>query len=160
MSTDMKSFIEIMTAFMTPLIASIAVFIAWQQWKTNALKVKTDVYDRRFRVYDETVKLLNIIARDANISIEDISKFSAATSEAVFLFKEDIPSYIEMIRTRSISLYSANRQYNSHVQGNGQAVGYDHEGVTNKIHEENVWLTDQLIKKVVVQKFKTYLDIS
>jgi endonuclease V-like protein UPF0215 family len=56
---------ELSKALLTPVIAIVATYIAWQQWKTNALKLHLDRYDRRLKIYQEVKKILSIIIRDA-----------------------------------------------------------------------------------------------
>ena len=51
-----EEMIEISTALLTPIIAIIATYIAYQQWKTNQLKLNLERYDRRLEVYEEVRK--------------------------------------------------------------------------------------------------------
>ena len=43
--------IPISSALLTPVIGVVAVYVAWQQWKTNDIKLKLDLYDRRLKIY-------------------------------------------------------------------------------------------------------------
>ena len=63
--------VQIMQALLTPLIAIIATYIAYQQWNTNKLKLKLDRYERRLRVYQKIVEL--------------VSKFDFASNEGLTL---------------------------------------------------------------------------
>jgi hypothetical protein len=74
----MDQLINISKALLTPLIAIIATYIAWQQWKTNQKKLNLERYDRRLRVYEEVIKILSIILRDANAELDDLLKFRTA----------------------------------------------------------------------------------
>ncbi|WP_162350166.1 hypothetical protein [Pseudoxanthomonas gei] len=78
--------VEISKALLTPLIAIVATYVAWQQWKTNQQKLVLDRYDRRLKVYEEVRKILSIIVRDAKASYEDLLAFRTSVSEADFLF--------------------------------------------------------------------------
>ena len=71
-------------ALLTPLIAIVATYIAWQQWQTNKQKLEMDRYDRRLHVYEEVRKILSIVLRDAKASYEDLLKFRTSVSEADF----------------------------------------------------------------------------
>ena len=42
---------------LTPIIAVVATYIAWQQWNTNKQKLILDRYDRRLKVYEEVVQI-------------------------------------------------------------------------------------------------------
>ena len=43
-----KSWIDILSAGLTPIIAIVTTFIAWQQWITNERKRKQDLFDKRY----------------------------------------------------------------------------------------------------------------
>lgn len=57
---DAKDAVALFNAFLTPLIAIVAVYIAWQQWQTNKHKLELELYDRRLRIYEEVRKILSI----------------------------------------------------------------------------------------------------
>ena len=101
----MEQLIETLKALLTPLIAIVATYIAWQQWKTNRQKLNLERYDRRLRVYEEVKKILSIIMRDAKASTDDLLKFRTSVSEADFLFGQDIPEYIDEIYKHGLSLW-------------------------------------------------------
>jgi hypothetical protein len=51
-----EQIIRILHALLTPVIAIVAIYIAWQQWQTNVQKLNLARYDRRLRVYEEVKK--------------------------------------------------------------------------------------------------------
>lgn len=152
----MEQLIEIFKALLTPMIAIVAVYIAWQQWKTNQQRLNLERYDRRLRVYEEVKKILSIITRDANANTEDLLRFRTSVAEADFLFGSEIPEYIDEIYKRGLNLWNWNRQYRDYTQVKPE--GYDHEKVVEGMHRELTWLTDQF--EPAKQKFNKYLDIS
>ena len=152
----MEQVIEISKALLTPAIAIIATYIAWQQWKTNQQKLNLERYDRRLVVYEEVRKILSIIVRDANVSYEDLLKFRTAVSEADFLFGEEIPAYIDEIYKRGINLHRWNEEYRDYRQEIPE--GYDHKKVVDEMHRELKWLAEQF--DPAKEKFRKYLDIS
>ena len=91
----LEQYAELSKEMLTPLIAIITVYIAWQQWKTNKKKLFLDLYDRRLKIYEELRQILSIILRDARASYDDLMKFRRAVSEADFLFGSEITSYID-----------------------------------------------------------------
>ena len=152
----MEQLIEISKALLTPLIAIVATYIAWQQWKTNQQKLNLERYDRRLRVYEEVIKILSIILRDANASMEDLLKFRTSVSEADFLFGPEIPAYVDEIYKRGLNLWRWNQEYRDYTQE--KPDGYDHKKVVDEKHKELTWLVEQF--KPAKEKFKKYLDIS
>ena len=81
-----QSVVNIFSALLTPVIAIIATYIAWQQWKANELKLRLERYERRLSIYQDVIKMLSLIMRDADAKIEDLMTFRANTAEADFLF--------------------------------------------------------------------------
>ena len=46
--SNTKDWIDIFSAFLTPFVALITVYIAYQQWQTNERKRKQDLFDIRY----------------------------------------------------------------------------------------------------------------
>jgi hypothetical protein len=149
----MEQLIEIFKALLTPVIAIVVAFIAWQQWKTNQQKLNFERYKRRLRVYEEVKKILSIIVRDAKTSTDDLVKFRTSVSEADFLFGPEIPEYIDEIFERGLSLWRWNQEYRDYTQGKPE--GYDHKKVVDEMQKELTWLIEQF--EPAKQKFKKYL---
>ncbi len=141
---------------MTPFIAIVAVYIAYQQWQTNRQKLNLERYERRLRVYEEVRKILSIIVREANVSTDELLRFRTSVSEADFLFGPEIPEYIDEIYKRGLKLWRFNQEYRDYTQEKPE--GYDHEKVVEGMHEALTWLTEQF--EPAKEKFKKYLDIN
>ena len=156
LSMCIETIIQISKGLLTPLIAIIATYIAWQQWKTNQQKLNLERYDRRLAVYEEVVKILSIVVRDADASYEDLLNFRASISEADFLFGEEIPIYIDEIYKRGINLRRWNKEYRDYSQP--KPDGYDHKKVVDEGHKEILWFSKQFAP--AKEKFMPYLDIS
>lgn len=152
----MEQLINLFKALLTPLIAIVATYIAWQQWKTNQQKINLERYDRRLRVYEEVTKILSIILRDANATMEDLLRFRTSVSEADFLFGPEIPKYIDEIYKRGLNLGRWNAEYRDYTQKIPE--GYDHNKVVAEKHKELKWLSEQF--EPAKEKFKKYLNIS
>ena len=141
--------IEISTGMLTPLIAIITTYIAWQQWKTSKLKLNLERYDRRLRVYEEVIKILSIVMVHAKASDEDLLNFKINVSQADFLFGAEVPNYINEICNKAVSLRLHNQRASNHPN-------YDNS--VQKEHETLAWLASQF--KDAKEIFKKYLDIS
>ena len=146
--------VEIFNALLTPTIAMVTAYIAWQQWRINKQKFNLERYDRRLRIYEEVRKILSIVLRDARVSYEDLLKFRSAVSEADFLFGPEIPAYIDEIYKRGVDLEAWNLQYQQYA---GQEAPPDHDKIVEGMHKELKWLTAQF--DPAKEKFKKYLHI-
>jgi hypothetical protein len=73
--------------FITLVAAMIASYIAWRQWKTANYRVRMDLYERRFAVYDATKALIDKVKIHGQILPEDINEFYQKIRGAEFLFE-------------------------------------------------------------------------
>ncbi|HEV2292267.1 MAG TPA: hypothetical protein VGR35_00330 [Tepidisphaeraceae bacterium] len=92
----------------TPLLVGVAVgYIAWQQWRTAHQQAETakrklrfDLFDRRFKVFMATKRL--VLSSAANPSkradLNDMIEFEQTTAEAEFLFAPELVAYLERLR--------------------------------------------------------------
>jgi hypothetical protein len=149
--------LPVLQGLLTPVIGGIAVYIAWQQWKTNERKLVLDRYDRRLRVYQEVLGILTLIFSNFKPEVVDLQKFRAATAEADFLFEPEISAYLDEIVRRGMLLWSANSDYRDFTQA--PPPGYDHQMVVEEMSLQKKWFVEQRLTGAL-QKFKKYLDVS
>jgi hypothetical protein len=148
--------IKVSGGLLTPLIAIVATYIAWQQWKGNQRKLLMDQYDRRLRIYEEVRKILIIVTRDVRPSPDDLLRFKTSVSEADFLFGPEIVAYIAEIYKRGLNLWRWNQEYRDDTQKKPE--GYNHAAVVDEMHKEIDWFAEQF--DAATQKFKKYLCFS
>jgi hypothetical protein len=148
--------LQILQALLTPVIAGIAVYIAWQQWKVNARKLALDQYERRLRIYQRVVEMLRFVCSKFSPEIHDLMMFSSDTAEADFLFGPEIPKYIDEIYSRGVDLNTANAEYRDVFQPS--PAGYDHQKIVNAMTEQKKWFVAQF--SVAKEKFRKYIDVS
>jgi hypothetical protein len=108
------------------------------------------------KIYEEVIKILSLVVRDGDVSFEDLMKFRTSVSEADFLFRQDIPEYINEIYKRGVNLRKWKSLYRDFTQD--RPDDYDHENVVEQMHIELNWLIEQF--GPVKLKFRKYLDIS
>lgn len=147
---------ETISAFLTPLIAIIAIYIAWQQWRTSKQKLDLDRYDRRLKIYSEIKNLIRVVVREGDASFDAIMQLRINSSEADFLFGPDIRDYIEEIIDHALKLSLAHRAYDDAVKGL-KRPDYDHKQVVDAMHDECIWIANQ--ESVALEKFHKYLAI-
>ncbi len=148
----MEQIIEILGGFLTPFIAIVAVYIAWQQWQTNALKLKLELFDRRYRIYEAVQKILRSFCAKSTLSLEEIHEFHWSVSESEFLFGPEIPNYLKEIVLHGKELYACNKE---------SQVDDLHSRALKGLNEEREWFTKQYENQFEVArtKFKKYLDV-
>ena len=121
------------------------------------MRLKIENYECRLRVYQEVVKMLQRINRDFNPGWDELLVFSAATVEAPFLFRDEIPAYIDEIFKRGNDLRIANVIYREGTE----ALPRDADAymkAQKDMHEQARWFIDQM--PMARDKFKVYLHIA
>ena len=85
---------DIFGALLTPVIAIIATYLAYQQWNTNRQKLILEKYDRRLKIYGHVVKVIVLVQRDAEKKTEDLLNFRSSVTDADDLFGNEIMEYL------------------------------------------------------------------
>ena len=93
-----------MSTVASVLIAFAVACILYLQYRLARQKFKLDMFDKRFSVYKATQKLLTIILVKGELEQQALFTFRADTQDAVFLFGQDIPSYLERIDKQVLEL--------------------------------------------------------
>jgi len=101
---EIKDVVEILIAALTPLIAILAVYIAYQQYKVNHHALRNQLYERRYRVFEATMAYLAEIMRHGKTDFRRVGQFYAETSEAEFLFTEKVTDHLELLYQKGIDL--------------------------------------------------------
>jgi hypothetical protein len=141
---------RILQGLLTPVIACIAVYIAYQQHKTNRDKLRLDLYNKRYEVFYSLMKLLgHIFHNKGKVELEQVDEFSREAKEAVFLFDKDIVTYLDTIKKNSRDLWAAKEELKDVPRGKERSEKA--REVTNLLH----WSTNQ--GKIATEKFSKYL---
>jgi hypothetical protein len=74
------------TLFVALVAAAIAGFFAWRQWWTARDRLKFDLFEKRYPVYEATRDVLFIWSMRNNVSREDLGKFVNGIKGSRWLF--------------------------------------------------------------------------
>jgi hypothetical protein len=138
--------------FFTLVLAASVAIVAWLQWWVALNKLRLDLFDRRYKVYDATRKFLSVIFREATFTDSQLFEFYAGVSDAGFLFGDDVVKYLEEIRTRAIRMLTAQHIFEP------LPVGEERTRHVNMASDQLKWLTDQLTEMANV--FAPYLGFA
>ena len=84
-----------LAALLTPIVAVLGSFIAFRQWRLAQNKLKLELFDRRFSVYEAARTLLASIMTSGKAKDEEVLKFMVATREAKWLLNESVSEYLD-----------------------------------------------------------------
>lgn len=83
-----------LSALLTPVVAIFGIYIARRQAVTAQNKLKFELFQRRFSVYDEARAVIEIATNNGNLSEEMLKKFINGTGEARWLFDKPVDEYL------------------------------------------------------------------
>lgn len=105
--------INILSALLTPLIAIIALYIAYQQYFINRRKLNLDLYLKRFQVFDETKRFLLRCSKNDIKDYSEVQSFHFSVNESKFLFGDEIIEFLNTIQNKAIDLDSLSKEVES-----------------------------------------------
>ena len=101
--------VNVFSACLAPVIAILAAYIAWRQYRTGCDRLRLDLYERRFRVYRGLMDLLASVLRDGSVSHEALGKYYYETDERRFLFHCDVTDYMQEVKDKAVHLRQVSR---------------------------------------------------
>src|SRR5690242_19326944 len=111
-----------------PVLAAAGVYIAWQQKRMADIRLRHDLYDRKYRVYEAAKALLVNFQDNGALSQADYFNYLRGVADAIFLCNEDVEGYLKTIRDKATLLIR--------LQRNGAAAA-------DESAEVEMWFTQQ-----------------
>lgn len=92
------------TALATLTIGGVAAYIAYRQYLVAHAKFRLDLFEKRYAVYQATVRIVSLIAANhvaSHYGRNDVTQFRQETSAATFLFDDEVASFIEEVARKA-----------------------------------------------------------
>jgi len=137
-----------LAALLTPTVAVLGSFIAYRQWRTAQNKLKHDLFERRFSVYDAARTLLASIMTSGKAKEEELFKFLSGTREAKWLLDKNIAEYLYH---KAIDLQCLASELE------GLPIGDERSSNVRKQTEIKKWFLKQY--EVLDEKFSPFLKL-
>jgi len=138
------SWIDTLSALLTPTIALIALYIAYQQHKINQQRLRHETYERRLKVYKAVQAHLSIILGAGKTSYQECTLFYSEASEAAFLFDKSVMDKIDKIYSKSIEMVGLHEKLYPSDGSPGLPIGEERSKVAQENGELLKWHIDQL----------------
>lgn len=121
MNISIADLVELSKLFI-PVIAIAGVYIAWQQFTANKEKLRLDLYDKRYKVYDELITPIHrAISTEEGLSSKEIGRFLSACSEAEFLTPDKVYKQVEEARLLLLSHHTASDRLRKLIEEGAKA---------------------------------------
>ena len=93
------------SAISTVMIGAAGTFIAYQQWRTAEIRLRHDVYERKFKVYEAAKTLLVVFQFKAKITEDDYFAYLRGITDAEFIFDDpEVSRYLQTLREQATEL--------------------------------------------------------
>jgi len=92
-------------SFVAVIAAIIAGYIALRQWWTARDKLRFDLFEKRFNIYEVTKDFINKTTVHGTASIDDITEFYSGIRGAEFLFKGDARLFMMKIAETAFKVH-------------------------------------------------------
>src|SRR5437867_5529435 len=123
---DRQSYLDLLEGLKaaTPLVIGIALaYIARQQWKTSHNKLKLDLFDRRFAVYEATRSFVGGITSDMEVEAGALHSFKHATAQTPFLFPQPLVDYLAELENKARKLRQIDRSHERMMMAASTSMG-------------------------------------
>jgi hypothetical protein len=98
------------TALLTPVIAVLGTYIAYQQWKINSHKLRLDLFEKRWAIYAATNDMLATLIRGSEDERREAAQnFRRRLIDANFLCSKDTVSFLDKVNLRIASVVDTER---------------------------------------------------
>jgi hypothetical protein len=147
----MPEWVQWLQALAVPTIAAVGVLLAWQQVTIARTRLRHDLFDRRFKVFEAARTFLARVMRNGKMSIADFGDYTAGVIDAQFLLNQEVHAYLFEIRRRAAAMQALKEAFEPLPAGAEKAK------LAEKLGEEFAWLVAQL--DVLPEKFKPFLTL-
>ena len=106
------------TLILSGVIGCVTAYIAIQQWLTAKNKLRLDLFDRRFPVFEATMRLAEIVVTKGDIPLEEVHKFAFTTKGVEFLFNRELQDYCDdQLHKEALAVHMGKRKIDSLPEG-------------------------------------------
>ena len=136
-------------------VAKDQIRIADAQKSIAAARLDFDLYEKKFAVFEAARRLLISVVQHDHVDPKEVITFKIETGEAVFLFNQDITSYLQGLQDKVLRLRSLKAQEKA-------ADEYGEEEKRQRLvdleSEQHQVLNNELA--LIIEKFKPYLKFN
>jgi hypothetical protein len=80
------------------IVSLVVAVVQYAQWRTANQKVVIDLYERRFKVYEQLGKAIAPVLREGEVTRTAFNEFMIGQADATFLFGDDVQAYLKELR--------------------------------------------------------------
>jgi hypothetical protein len=138
--------------FVAIAVGAFAAIIGWRQWRTGNYRLRLDMFDRRYSMYEATKLLIDKIRISGGVTPADFTEFRTSIRGAEFLFDGKTREFFKRLTDLSWRAYLArSRQTRTKEDGALQKLFDEEDECINFVEAEGPNLENVFAK---------YIDLS
>jgi hypothetical protein len=103
-SIDWERLVRVLAALLTPVIAIVTTYIAFQQFQTNRRQHRLALFEKRMAVFNSTMNLIASVVQAARAELDQLFRLIRETRDHELLFGPEIGEYINEVYRRGLAL--------------------------------------------------------
>lgn len=137
-------------ALLTPVVAIFAVHVAASQWTTARNKLRFDLFEKRFAVYQGARNFLGAVMTTGKVGDEAMFKYMEATQAAKWIVSQEVHDYLEReIYKPALELQSIDAELDGMPVGQGRTRKVERKAELRKhlyaqFHSLDTWFSEYL----------------
>jgi hypothetical protein len=144
-ATKYEPIIDLLTSMIPIVLAILGSYIAIQQRRNARRKLKLDLFDKRFPVFQSTKNYLGHVLTGSYKDKALQQEFLVKTRGAGFVFDQKIKAYIDEVWEKSVELDGWSQDQNTSEHSGQRAAHLK-------------WFTSELSK--IEERFRKYMQLS
>jgi len=145
---------ETIGAMITVFVALLGYAAGRYQAKTERLRLRHELYDRRMKLFRGVMVLLSHVLQQGKVDLPQIFEFNAATQESYFLFGKDIYEYMRTLHVRAVDLRTVGQK----LAQQSLPVGEERSRLADNESELLKWFGEQF--DVAREKFSKHMSLA
>jgi late competence protein required for DNA uptake (superfamily II DNA/RNA helicase) len=101
---DWEKLVRVLAALLTPVIAIVTSYIAYQQYQTNRRQHRLALFDRRMAVFNSTMNLIAAVLQRAEVDLAQLFALLRETRDHELLFGPEIGEFINEVYKKGLDL--------------------------------------------------------
>lgn len=152
MMENAKSIIEIFNALLSPIIAIIVTYIAYQQWQSNKEKNTREKNEAVISIYLKVKDFLNFVDDNSKINKKLYESFKEAIAEADFICEQKLVDWLDKVDGEVCSYYDYVRIHEHAIEkddhANAAEFEFDIESCIDKLQTASCDLLEMFKEEI------------
>src|SRR5215831_12144807 len=94
---DWEKLVRIFAALLTPVIAVVTAYVAFQQYQTNRLQYRLKLFEKRMAVFSSVMNIIYLVGKEQNVELDQLQKMLRETELSQVLFGPEINEFIREV---------------------------------------------------------------